>query len=71
MAITASFSEILDLADHLPLEDKEALIDVLRHRATEERRDRIVAEVSASDREYRKGKAKVGTASQIMSEISG
>ena len=69
MAIASSFSDILEVADHLPLEDKEALIDILRHRADEERRARIVREVGASDQEYRKGKSKVGTVRQIMSEI--
>lgn len=69
MARTSSFSEILEVADHLPLEEKEALIDILRHRATEERRARIVREVDASDREHRSGKSRVGTAAQIMSEI--
>ena len=71
MARTSSFSDILEVADRLSLEDKEALIDILRHRATEERRARIVREVDASDSEYRKGKSKVGTASQIMAEIVG
>ena len=71
MARTSSFSDILDLADHLPLEEKEALIDVLQRRATEERRARIVREVAASEREYRRGKAKAGTVSQIMAEITG
>lgn len=71
MSRAARFSDILDLVDHLSLEDKEAMIDVLKRRAAEQRRAKIAREAASSDREYRKGKAKTGTADQIMREIIG
>ncbi len=71
MTKAVSFADILDIADRLPLDEKEALIDVLRRRATEQRRAQVIRDVSSSEREYRKGKAKLGTVSHIMREIAG
>lgn len=71
MSRAAKFSDILDLVDHMPLEDKEAMIDVLKRRTADQRRAQIAREAVSSDKEYRKGKAKTGTADQIMREIVG
>lgn len=71
MTRAATFADILDQADRLPLDEKQELIDVLQRRAAEQRRKQIVREVAASEREHRKGQSKVGTASEIIREIIG
>lgn len=69
MAGAMTFADIVDLVDRLPLDDKESLIDVLRRRAAEQRRARIVREVAASEREYLAGKARSASPDEIMREI--
>ncbi len=71
MTRAVTFADVLDLADGLPLDEKQELIDVLRRRTAEQRRKQIVREVAASEREHQQGKSKVGTPSQIMREILG
>lgn len=69
MTRPATFADILDLADRLPLDEKQELIEVLQRRAAAQRRKQIVREVAASQREHRKGQSKAGTASAIIREI--
>jgi hypothetical protein len=71
MTRTATFADIVDLADRLPLDQKEDLIGLLQRRAIAERRKRIIQQVAASEKEHRSGKSKVGTPDRIMREILG
>jgi hypothetical protein len=66
---TASFAEVLEAADQLPLDDQEILADVLHRRVVEERRKRLVGEVREAREEYEKGQARPTSPDELMAEL--
>jgi hypothetical protein len=66
---TASFADVLEAADRLPLDDQEMLADVLHKRVVAQRRSRLAAEVREAQEEYRKGEARPASPGEIMAEI--
>ncbi len=64
-----SFNDILEAVEKLPEDDQEALIDIVRRRQIERRREQIVKEVARARRQFRAGKAKVATPAEIMREV--
>jgi len=65
----ATFTEILEAADQLPLEDQENLIHILKNRLRDQKRAEIVKEVNEAQQEFAKGQCKPATPEQIMGEI--
>lgn len=63
------FQDVLEAADRLSLEDKEALIDVLQRRLVEQRREEIAREIEAARREFQAGQCRPMTPDEIMKEI--
>jgi hypothetical protein len=70
MPTIPQFNEVLDAADGLSLEDQEALIDILRRRLVDRRREAIRAEIEEAEEEFRRGLGKVVTAKDLMDEIA-
>ena len=69
MARGVTFSEVVEMTNALNLEEKETLLEVLRHRTVQERRKRLAKEARGAWKEYRKGKYKAMSAAEIMAEI--
>ena len=63
------FSDVLESVDALPIEEKEMLIDIIRKRMTEQRRDELKESIEEADAEYRAGLCKPMTVDEIMAEI--
>lgn len=63
------FQDILEAADRLSLEDKEALIDVLQRRLVDQRREEIAREIDAARREFQSGQCQSMTPDELMKEI--
>lgn len=64
------FSDLIDATERLSLEEKEILLEVLRSRTVEERREKLKKDVAQARREHRAGKTKPTTAKHLMREIS-
>lgn len=69
MAKATSFSELLDAVDHLSLDEQESLIDVVRHRIAEHRRQEISSLISSARKEYKQGELFPETPQDIMNSI--
>jgi hypothetical protein len=65
------FSDLLDLVERLPVEDRESLIEVVRKRMAADERRRIAASVRSARREHARGKTKPVTPEELMREIAG
>ncbi len=65
------FSDILDAADGLSVDEQETLLEILQRRIAERNRAELVREVAESRAEFGKGAAKVGSAKDIMDEVNG
>lgn len=65
----ATFAEILEAADRLPVEDRESLIDILQNRLRDRRRADLVRDVREAQQEFAEGKCQAVTPEQLMKEI--
>ncbi len=63
------FSDVLESVDALPTEDKEMLIDIIRKRMAEERRDEMRRSIEEANAEFEAGLCKPMTVEEIMAEI--
>ena len=70
MANPIPFGEILEAVDRLPLEEQETLVDVLRRRVIESRREEITRDTRQAQKEFHEGFCKPVTPSDLMKEIA-
>jgi hypothetical protein len=66
-----TFSEILDAANGLSLDEQETLLDILQHRIAERNRAQLVRDVGEGRVEFANGDVKPTTVKDIMDEVGG
>jgi hypothetical protein len=64
-----TFSDVLEAADMLPLDDQEALAGVLQRRVIERRRQELAREAREAEQEYRTGGCRSVSPDELISEI--
>jgi hypothetical protein len=69
MSMKSKFGVVLEATECLNLEEREALVEVLRRRAIEERRAQLKREVAQANAQFAHGKCKPATPAQIMREL--
>ena len=71
MEVTMStpFQEALEYVERLPVDDQEALVEIVRHRLVEQRRREIAANAQATLRAFREGRASYGTVDDLRREL--
>jgi len=69
MADVLPFGEVLEAADQLTLDEKEALINVLNRRVIEERRTELARDIHEADQEFADEKTEVVTPDNLMNEL--
>jgi ribosome recycling factor len=67
---TGTFDEALEMIESFPEEQKESLIEIVKRRLTEERRDRLAQTVKEVREEYARGEVRRGTVDDLMLEIT-
>ncbi|PIQ44767.1 MAG: hypothetical protein COW04_11230 [Deltaproteobacteria bacterium CG12_big_fil_rev_8_21_14_0_65_43_10] len=65
-----TFNEALELIESLPEEQKESLIDIVKNRLIEERREKLAQSIKKAKKEYARGKVRKGTVDDLMRELS-
>ncbi|MDM8564548.1 hypothetical protein QUF74_02750 [Candidatus Halobeggiatoa sp. HSG11] len=63
------FNDVLENVEYLSLDEQESLIDLLRHRIAEHRRQEITKLISSARKEYKEGKLKPETPQDIIKSI--
>ncbi len=63
------FGRVLDEADQLTLDEQETLVEILRHRVAESRRQQIVEDVRTAREEFQRGDCRPVTALELMNEL--
>ena len=66
-----TFDQIVGAADDLPLPQKESLVEILSKRLIEDRRMALRRDIRAANREFKAGKCRSSTATDLMREIAG
>jgi len=63
------FGEVLEAADQLSLEEQTDLVEVLRRRITERRREEIAANIREARRAFAAGECQPATPEEILKSI--
>jgi len=69
MTQLSRFEQVLESVEDLSPDEQEALINLIRHRLAERRRDLIAANIAQAQVEYKAGKVFRGSLTQIMDEL--
>ena len=64
------FGAVVEAVETLPLEEQEMLVDLMRYRLIEQRREEIAANIARTREEYRQGQVRRGTVDDLMAELS-
>jgi len=64
-----TFNDALEIVDSLPEDQRETLIEIVKHRLIEERRDKIAQSIKEAKEEYAKGEVRKGSIDDLMREI--
>ena len=65
-----TFQEVLDIVESLPEYQQEDLVDIIRRRLIEQRRDKLADSIREAREEYARGEVKRGTVDDLMKELS-
>ena len=66
----ATFDNVIEIIESLPEEQRESLIEIVKKRLIEERRDRLAQSIKEAKEEYMSGEVRQGTVDDLMRELS-
>lgn len=70
MSTSVSFQEALEIVESLPGYQQEDLIEIIRHRLVEYKRELLAKSIGEAREDYARGEVGKGTVSDLMSELS-
>lgn len=70
MSKTIQFNQILEMIDYLSLDEQDDLINIIRHRQNEKRREEIANNINQARQEYQQGKVFRGTVDDVIAELN-
>ena len=60
-----TFQDALEIIESLPEDQRESLLEIVKHRLIEERRDRLARSIKEARGEYERGEFKRGTVEDL------
>jgi len=66
----STFQRTLEIIESFSEEDRESLIQIVKSRLIEERRDRLAQGIKEAKQEYERGGIRRGSVDDLMREIS-
>jgi hypothetical protein len=70
MSQTIQFHQILEMIDDLSLDEQDDLINIIRHRQIEKRREEIAKNIHQARQDYKQGKVFRGNIDDIIAELN-
>jgi hypothetical protein len=67
---TIPFNQILEIIDALSLDEQNDLINIVKHRQIEKRREEIAVNITKAHQEYQQGKVFRGTVDDVIAELN-
>lgn len=64
-----NYGQVLDSIEALPEEQQESLVDTMRKRLAERRRNALVKAVAEARKEFKRGRLRPATPSEIMRKV--
>lgn len=66
---TVTLQEALEVVESLPDDQQEDLIEIIRKRRLERRRESLIEDIKEAQAEYERGECRTGTVEDLMREI--
>lgn len=66
----ATFQEALEIVESLPQDQQENLINIIRRRLIEHRREALAEQIKEAREEYKRGEVRRGTVDDLLREIA-
>jgi hypothetical protein len=66
---TSAFQQAIEAVESLSLEDRAMLLDILRQRLRQQRRDRLLQEIAEARAESDRGQVQYGSVSEFLAEL--
>jgi hypothetical protein len=70
MTQTIQFNQILEMIDVLSLDEQNDLINIIKHRQLEKRREEIALNIVQAKQEYQQGHVFRGTVDDVIAELN-
>jgi len=70
MPQTIQFSQILEMIDYLSFDEQDDLINIVKHRQIEKRREQIAQNISQARQDYQNGNVFRGDVDSIIAELN-
>ncbi|MFM7788877.1 MAG: hypothetical protein ACKO90_12255 [Microcystis panniformis] len=70
MPPTMQFSQILEMIDYLSFDEQDDLINIVKHREIEKRREQIAQNISQARQDYQNGNVFRGDVDSIIVELN-
>jgi hypothetical protein len=67
---TKTFDEALEIIESFPEDQRESIIEIVRRRLIEERREQLAQTVKEAREEYARGEFRSGTVDDLIREIA-
>ncbi len=67
---TVTFDEALDIIESFPEKQRESIVEIVKRRLTEERREQLAQTIKESREEYARGEVRRGTVDDLVKEVS-
>ena len=64
-----TFQKALEILESLSEEQRESLMDIVKHRLIEERRDRLAQSIKEARGEYRRSEIRKGSVDDLMRDL--
>jgi len=69
MSQAIQFGQILEMIDNLPMDEQDDLINIIRHRQIEKRREEIARNIDQARQDYQQGNVFRGNVDDIIAEL--
>lgn len=66
---TLTFQEVLEIVESLPEYQQEDIINIIRHRLIEHKRDLLAKNIKEAREEYARGDVKKGSVNDLMEKL--
>ena len=70
MPQTMQLSQILEMIDYLSFDEQDDLINIVKHRQIEKRREQIAQNISQAQQDYQNGNVFRGNVDAIIAELN-
>ena len=67
---SSQFQEVIDVVEAIPKDDQYLLIDIIKQRLVEYRREVLAKDIDEAREAYNRGNVKRGTVDELMRELS-